>query len=460
MEATLNEKQVRRWKRYRSFAKTRVIWIDRHPSDWIGIPIKRWVATPITDGPHETPEILSEGIDFVSAESMKDGKIDFDFRRGYISRQLHEIYCRKLRPQRDDIFMCKSGATTGKIAMVDTDREFNVWSPLALIRVDQDRMFPRYMYWALNSGSVQNQVKRTWSEGTQPNISMQNMERLFIVAPKSVREQRAIAAFLDRETARIDALIGHKQRLIALLEEKRQAVISRAVTKGLDPNVEMKDSGTAWIGDVPAHWTVPPVAAFCNVVRGGSPRPAGDPLYFNGTDTPWITVAETTKDKEKYLTETEEYLTAEGRKRSRFLEVDTFILTNSGATLGVPKILRIAGCINDGSVAFLNIDGHMSKDYLYYYFTSQTDDIRIRMNQGMGQPNLNTNIVSRMPVPKPPLNEQLRIADHLDEMFERSKKQVETISNSINLLQEYRTGLISAAVTGQIDVRNEVQLDD
>ena len=272
-------------------------------------------------------------------------------------------------------------------------------------------------------------------------------------------EQTAIAEFLDRETGKIDALVAEQQRLIELLREKRQAVISHAVTKGLDPKVKMKNSSVEWIGEIPNHWTAPPVASFCTIVRGASPRPAGDPEFFNGSDTPWITVAETTKDNEKYLTETSEHLTAEGRKRSRFLDVDTFVLTNSGATLGVPKILRISGCINDGSVAFLNIDRRISKDFLYYYFTSQTADIRIRMNQGMGQPNLNTNIVSRMPIPCPPQNEQVLIASYLDAACARLKSQVKAIHDSIEFMDEYRTALISAAVTGQIDVREEVKLN-
>jgi len=95
-------------------------------------------------------------------------------------------------------------------------------------------------------------------------------------------EQTQIARFLDHETARIDALIEEQQRLIELLKEKRQAVISRTVTKGLDPAVPMKDSGVEWLGEVPAHWKVSKFGYVSTVVRGGSPRPAGDPELFNG----------------------------------------------------------------------------------------------------------------------------------------------------------------------------------
>ena len=95
-------------------------------------------------------------------------------------------------------------------------------------------------------------------------------------------EQSAIAAFLDRETAKIDGLVAEQRRLIELLKEKRQAVISHAVTKGLYPHVPMKPSGIEWLGDVPEHWEVKPMRMVANVVRGASPRPAGDPRYFGG----------------------------------------------------------------------------------------------------------------------------------------------------------------------------------
>jgi type I restriction enzyme S subunit len=122
----------------------------------------------------------------------------------------------------------------------------------------------------------------------------------------------------------------------------------------------------------------------------------------------------------------------------------------------VPKILKISGCINDGSVAFFDLKPSVSKDFLYYFFRSQTEDLRIRMYQGMGQPNLNTGLVSSIRVPMPPPREQVQIAEKLDEVVEHTRRLIGAIREGIARLEEYRAALISAAVTGQIDVRGEV----
>ena len=133
-------------------------WLGDIPEHWKILPLKRWVSTKITDGPHETPALLADGIPFMSAESMVGGRLDFSRRRGFISREQHEVYCRKCRPRRDDIFMCKSGATTGKVAIVETADEFSVWSPLALIRVESHKVLARLLFAVLQTRYVQRQV--------------------------------------------------------------------------------------------------------------------------------------------------------------------------------------------------------------------------------------------------------------------------------------------------------------
>jgi type I restriction enzyme, S subunit len=114
------------------------------PAEWKSMPLKRCVAIRITDGPHETPTLVDEGVPFISAESICDGRIDFSRKRGYIPEHLHRQYSRKCFPRRDDIFVCKSGATTGKVAIVDVDFEFGVWSPLAQVRVKKDKANHRF----------------------------------------------------------------------------------------------------------------------------------------------------------------------------------------------------------------------------------------------------------------------------------------------------------------------------
>ena len=269
-------------------------------------------------------------------------------------------------------------------------------------------------------------------------------------------EQTAIAAFLDYETAKIDALIEEQRQLIELLKEKRQAVISHAVTKGLNPDAPMKDCGVDWIGLIPQHWEVSKLGQTANIVRGGSPRPAGDSRFFNGDFMPWITVGEVTKDDSMYLVATESMLTEVGAEQSRTIDSGTLVLTNSGATLGVPKILGITGCANDGILAFLDLNANANKKYLYFVLGSLTSELRERMKQGSGQPNLNTGIVSALQVPLPPVVEQLAIVAELERMQDEFGALMAQAETSVTLLQERRSALVSAAVTGKIDVRNYI----
>jgi type I restriction enzyme S subunit len=203
------------------------------PAHWAVLPLKRWVATKITDGPHETPEFVDDGIPFLSAESMTNGHLDFTRRRGFVSQEAHETYCKKLRPERDDIFMCKSGATTGKVAIVDSDDEFSVWSPLALIRANRRRVIPRLFWWVLQDQYIQRQVQETWSYGTQPNLSMASMERLLVVLPP-IEEQAAVVDHLEQTAGRIVTAMDRARREIDLIREYRTRLIADVVTGKLD----------------------------------------------------------------------------------------------------------------------------------------------------------------------------------------------------------------------------------
>jgi type I restriction enzyme S subunit len=287
--------------------------------------------------------------------------------------------------------------------------------------------------------------------GTQLNLNTDTVGGIKIGCTDSAGLEK-IVAFLDHETAKIDALIEKQQRLIELLKEKRQAVISHAVTKGLNPNAPMKDSGVEWLGDVPAHWAIRKFGFISMVVRGGSPRPAGDPALFNGDYSPWVTVAEITKDDNIYLTETETFLTKKGSEQCRVFSKGTLLLSNSGATLGVPKILSIDANANDGVVGFEDLT--LNHEFAYFYLSTLTDDLRERIKQGSGQPNLNTDIVKAITVPVPPDQEVEAIVESIKKSREQFNALVEKAKSGIELLQERRTALISAAVTGKIDVRD------
>ena len=283
-----------------------------------------------------------------------------------------------------------------------------------------------------------------------PSMTQENLNNFEFAIPHDIGERQSIRSFLDHETAKIDSLIEKQQKLIELLKEKRQAVISHAVTKGLNPDVPMKDSGVEWLGRVPEHWTVSKFGYISQVVRGGSPRPAGDPTLFNGDYSPWVTVAEITKDNELYLTSTETFLTKKGSEQCRVFTKGTLLLSNSGATLGVPKILCIDANANDGVVGFEDLK--IDTEYAYFYLSVLTNDLRERVKQGSGQPNLNTDIVKAISITIPPENEIKEIVADIKNKIEHFAKLMQSAENAIQLMQERRTALISSAVTGKIDV--------
>ncbi|MFZ3018104.1 MAG: restriction endonuclease subunit S [Gallionella sp.] len=208
-------------------------WLGEIPSHWQAIALKHIVSIPITDGPHETPEFVPEGIPFASVEAVWDGKVHLSSVRGYISEDDNLYYRRKYSPQRNDIFIVKSGSTTGKIAIVDFDDEFNVWSPLAAVRCNLRKAWPQFVFHALCSDYFQGLIQVSWSFGTQPNIGMGVLGNLNIALPP-LEEQFAIANYLDRETGHIDQLTAKVEAAIERLTEYRQALITAAVTGKID----------------------------------------------------------------------------------------------------------------------------------------------------------------------------------------------------------------------------------
>ncbi len=154
------------------------------------------LAQPITDGPHTTPTFVKIGVPFVSVDSVWDGKIHFEKMRGYITEEFDLECCKKYKPQKHDIYMVKSGSTTGKVAYVDTDIRFNIWSPLAAMRVNSNNS-SRYLYHLLQTKFIQEQVRAKSSHGSQPNLSMRSLEQFQVKVP-SLPEQERIVAILDR----------------------------------------------------------------------------------------------------------------------------------------------------------------------------------------------------------------------------------------------------------------------
>lgn len=210
-----------------------VEWLGEVPEHWETVAIKHIVSIPVTDGPHETPEFLDEGVPFISAEAISQGFINFDKKRGYISADLNVQYSKKYFPRKYDIFMIKSGATTGVTAIVETDDEFNIWSPLAVIRCNSVLAEPYFILNFMRSAEFKQAIELGWSFGTQQNIGMNVIENISVTLPP-IDEQVKIANYLFNQTTKFDALIEKANQAIELLKERRTALISAAVTGKID----------------------------------------------------------------------------------------------------------------------------------------------------------------------------------------------------------------------------------
>ena len=206
-------------------------YIGKIPQYW---KIKRtlnMLKMPITDGPHTTPELYDEGIPFVSAEAVScgNGKIDFAHIRGYISEEFYKECCKKYIPKKNDIYMIKSGATTGRVAIVDTENIFTIWSPLAVFRCNTQEMIHKFMFYSLQATYFQIQVENNWSYGTQQNIGMRTLEHLKVCQPP-IEEQEEIVNYLDKKCEEIDTLIKDKQEQVEKMEQYKKSLIYEYVT--------------------------------------------------------------------------------------------------------------------------------------------------------------------------------------------------------------------------------------
>ena len=264
-------------------------------------------------------------------------------------------------------------------------------------------------------------------------------------------EQRAIAAFLDRETARIDALVERSERLIELLEEKRAAFITRTVTRGLDPNVPMKDSGVEWLGEIPAHWEVKRIKWVARMESGHTPDKKVED-YWDG-DVPWVSLNDTQhlRDHDS-IGDTAFYTNERGLENSsaRLLPARS-VLFSRDATIGLCAITECAMAVSQHFIAWL-CGNEISPEYLLRVFDAMQDELQ-RLTAGATLRTIGVPDVRTLTTPVPPLDEQQTIVQHIQQKCLGVDQATAKTRHAIALLKESRTALISAAVTGKIDVR-------
>ncbi len=426
----------------RAMKDSGIAWIGEIPEEWNLRKIKYiFRISSGTTPKSDNLEYWDGDIPWVTPADYKTENEYIYHGRKFLSKAGLEAANLQLLPV-NSIVLSKR-APIGAVAITAAELTINQGC-IAGIPIDDCSV--RYYYFILSICT--EQLNLLGSGTTFKELSAQDFGN-FIVPTPDVAVQERIADYLDRKCSQIDAIIARQQEVIEKLKAYKLSVITEAVTKGLNPHAPMKDSGVEWIGEIPEQWETASISRVATVVRGASPRPAGDPRYFNGQDVPWITVAEVTKDDGKYIFSTESYLTKEGAECSRLVEKGTLLLSNSGATLGVPKVTLITGCINDGSVAFLDLN--IEQMYLLYVFKSRTLELRKQM-QGYGQPNLNTTIVKNIVVPLPHPDEQKSISEYLDKRCKAIDDTIEMKEKVVERLSEYKKSLIYEVVTGKEEV--------
>jgi type I restriction enzyme S subunit len=442
-------------RRYDSYKDSGVEWLGKIPTDWSTPFIKNLVEIKITDGPHLTPNFIDEGgIPFLSVESIQNSKIDLSKRRGNISFEDHLEYSKKCKPQWNDILLVKSGSV-GKLTIVDIEDEFNVWSPLSLIRIKK-KGNPKYFYYFFHTDYFQTLLKLNSGINTQPNIGMGVIENLKVVSPP-LSEQQQIVSYLDTKTSLIDSLIEKTQRKIELLKEKKTSLINEVVTKGLNPNVEMKDSGVGWIGEIPSHWILVSLKRLVNperkitygIVQPGQFDPNGR-LMIRGQDYSkgWVDISNVFRVSDKIEVP---------YKRSR-VETGDIVFTIVGVGVGnvglVPEEFKGSNLTQTtGRISFKN---SVNKLYGYFLMTSRIKEVQVEMGKrGSVIPGVNLGDLENYVFPYcQDIHEQQQIVSYLDEQIQLIDKTISVEERRIELLKEYRQSLISEVVTGKRKVLN------
>lgn len=319
---------------------------------------------------------------------------------------------------------------------------------------------PAFLSYAMReTGFVETIVARSVGV-SYPAVNASEIGSLEIPLP-SHEEQHAIADFLDRQTAMIDTLIRKKQTLIERLQEKRAALITRTVTRGLppeaaraaglEPEPKMKASGVEWLGEVPAHWEILPLRRWYRVVNGGTPSSTED-AYWDGAIN-WITPEDLGRNRSKRIGNSRRTLSTEGLMNcgAQLVPVNSIVLSTR-APIGHIAVTSRESCTNQGCRTLVPKGSYTYSDYLYYALLASRPLLEAA-GKGTTFMELSADLLGSHIVPFPPDSEQRAIADFLDRETAKIDGLIAEVDTAIARLREYRGALITAAVTGQVDVR-------
>jgi type I restriction enzyme S subunit len=439
------------YKPYPAYKDSGVEWLGRVPEYWQLKPLK-YVGSAIIGLTYSPDDLVSEneGTLVLRSSNIQNGRIFFG-DNVFVNTKIPRALVTRL----GDILICSrngSRALIGKNALIDSASVGISFGAFTTVFRSSANAF---VYYVLNSELFRFQSGRFLTT-TINQLTTETLNSFEIPLPPPA-EQLQIASSLDRETARIDALIEKKTRFIELLREKRQALITHAVTKGLDPSAKMKDSGVEWLGEVPEHWSVkhlkhvvdPNSSITYGIVQAG-------PEYEGGV--PYIRTSDMSGDElpvSGYPLTSPEVDESYARSRVRPGDIVMSIRASVGKCLPVPDELSLAN-LTQGT-AKVSPGQNVTRDFLLEFLNSGAAQVYFElMAKGATFKEITLDALRRTPVLLPPRDEQVGIDRFIALHVGRLDRLVRLSECSVVTLKERRCALITAAVTGQIDLREVV----
>jgi type I restriction enzyme S subunit len=425
--------------RYPKYKDSGVEWLGEVPAHWGVGRLKQFAAITMGQSPSSDDcNVDGEGIPFLQGNA--------DFGDHSPSPRTYCTVATKIAQPGDILLSVR--APVGAINVAD--QSYGIGRGLCALRPAQEEMGP-FLRYGLEAGRAELHSVATGS--TYDAVSTQQVGDVTWFSPPP-DEQSIIASFLDRETAKIDELVAEQHRLMELLKEKRQAVISHAVTKGLNPDASMKPSGVEWLGEVPAHWGVHRVRTSSSFItsgpRGWSDRVADEGALFiqSGDLDDSLGVSFSDAKRVEVADDAES-------NRTR-LEDGDVVVCITGAKTG-----NVAVCVTVPELAFINQHLCLIRPlavvlppFLGFVLKSTVGHTYFQLAQYGLKQGLSLEDVRDAPVPLPPITEQQEIVTFIETVSDRFAMLSNQATRAVALLHERRSALISAAATGQIDVRH------
>ena len=304
-----------------------------------------------------------------------------------------------------------------------------------------------YIHYFLHAWDVTKEIYRHGS-GLRQSLSWLDLRRLPILLP-SQKEQEAIANYLDSATSKIDEAIAQQQKMIDLLNERKQIIINNAVTKGLDPNVKMKPSGIDWIGDIPEHWHVVKTSYIFNQIGSGTTPKSGQEDYYSEDGMYFLQTGDLNNG---YIDDTSKKITEKALRNTnlKIYPRGSLVIAMYGATIGKLGILNIDTAVNQACCVLPENQDIITK-YAFYCLMIAKNDL-ILQSRGGGQPNISQDTIKNEKLIVPPLIEQKAIVNYVDKVCIPIQTSIDAAKNQISLLQERKQIIINDVVTGKVKV--------